>query len=91
MTRGKESDLHAKSTVLYLRFSDDGKPPRISSSTKAGRRFDNLTHAPRRFAQENFTSDRRRRPISSSMFKVPSYPISLIIDCFSFSAIVTSW
>ena len=90
MTRGKESDLHAKSTVLYLRFSDDGKPPRISSSTKAGRRFDNLTHA-QKVRAGKFTSDRRRRPISSSMLKVPSYPISLIIDCFSFSAIVTSW
>ena len=42
---GKKSDLHAKSIVLYLRFSDDGKPPWISSSTKAGRHFDNLTHA----------------------------------------------
>ena len=27
---------------------------------------------PRRFARENFTSGRRRRPISSSMLKVPS-------------------
>ena len=45
MKREKKSDLHAKSIVLYLRFSDDGKPPWISSSTKAGRRFDNLTHA----------------------------------------------
>ena len=26
---------------------------------------------PRRFARENFTSGRRRRPISSSMLKVP--------------------
>ena len=26
MPMGK-SDLHAKSIVLYLRFSDDGKPP----------------------------------------------------------------
>ena len=30
----EKSDLHAKSTVLYLRFSEDGKPPWISSSTK---------------------------------------------------------
>ena len=27
---------------------------------------------PRRFARENFTSGRRRRPISSSMLKVPN-------------------
>ena len=27
---------------------------------------------PRRFARENFTSGRRRRPISSSMLKVPT-------------------
>ena len=44
MTRGKKGDLQAKGIVLYSRFSDDGKPLRISSSTKAGR-FDNLTHA----------------------------------------------
>ena len=60
MTRGKKSDLQPKSIVLYLRFSDDGKPPWISSSTKAGRFAG-------RFAWENFTSGRRRSPISSSM------------------------
>ena len=69
MTRGKKSDLYAKSIVLYLRFSDDGKPPRISSSTYAGRRFDNLTHAQRARAGK-FHFGRRRRPISSSMLKV---------------------
>ena len=42
---GRKRDLHAKSVVLYLRFRDNGKPPWISSSTKAGQRFDNLTHA----------------------------------------------
>ena len=45
MIRREKSDLQAKSIVLYLRFSDNGKPPWISSSTKAGQRFDNLTHA----------------------------------------------
>ena len=29
MTRREKSDLHVKSIVLYLRFSDDGKPPWI--------------------------------------------------------------
>ena len=45
MKRRKKSNLHEKSIVLYLRFSEDGKPPSISLSMKAGRRFDNLTHA----------------------------------------------
>ena len=53
MKREKKSDLHAKSIVLYLRFSDDSKPPWISSSTKAGKRFDNLTHA-QKFPREKF-------------------------------------
>ena len=41
----KEWFTRAKSIFLYLCFSDNGKPPRISWSTKVGRRFDNLTHA----------------------------------------------
>ena len=41
----KEWFTRAKSIFLYLCFSDNGKPPRISSSTKVGRRFDNLMHA----------------------------------------------
>ena len=45
MKRRKKSNLHEKSIVLYLRFSEDGKPPSISLSMKAGRCFDNLTHA----------------------------------------------
>ena len=73
MTREKKSDLQAKSIVLYLRFSDDGKPPWISSSTKAGRRFDNFTHGLVRASKIHFSSCRRRRPISSSMLKVPNY------------------
>ena len=73
MTREKKSDLHAKSIVLYLRFSDDGKPPWISSSTKAGRSFDYFTHAQVRAAKFHFNSGRRRRPISSSMLKIPNY------------------
>ena len=73
MTREKKSDLRAKSIVLYLLFSNDGKPPWISSSTKAGRHFDNFTHAQARAAKSHFNSGRRRRPISSSMLKVPNY------------------
>ena len=34
-----------KTIVLYLRFRHNGKSPRISSSTKAGRRFDYVAHA----------------------------------------------
>ena len=71
MTRGGKSDLHAKSIVLYLRFSDDGKPPLL----RRRRRLDDVLttlRMPRRFARENFTSGRRRRPISSSMLKVPN-------------------
>ena len=66
MEREKKSDLHAKSIVLYLRFiSDDGKPPWISSSTKAGKRFDNLTNA-QKFRREKFNF----RSASSSYFVV---------------------
>ena len=38
------------------------------------RLYDVLTtlRMPRRFGRENFTSGRRRRPISSSMLKVPN-------------------
>ena len=69
----KKSDLHAKSIASYLRFNDDGKPPWISSSTKAGWLFDNFTHAQVRAPKFHFNSGRRRRPISSSMLKVPNY------------------
>ena len=34
---------------------------------------------PRRFAEENFTSGRRRRPVSSSMLKVPIIKITTAI------------
>ena len=67
MKRGKTNDLHAKSIVLYIRFSDDGKPPSISSSTKAGQRFDNLTHA-----QKVSAGKFHFRSASSSMLKVPN-------------------
>ena len=43
--KGEKNDFYAKSIVLYLRFSNNSKPPWISSLTKAGRRFDNITHA----------------------------------------------
>ena len=75
MTRGKKSDLHAKSIVLYLRFSDDGKPPEFCRR----RRLDDVLttlRMPRRFERENFTSGRRRRAISSSMLKVPKGAVS---------------
>ena len=65
MKREKKSDLHAKSVVLYLSFSHDGKPPWISSSTKAGKRFDNHTHA-KKFRGEKFNF----RSASSSHFVV---------------------
>ena len=65
MTRGEKSDLHAKNIVLYLPFNDDGKPPLISSSKKAGRRFDNLTHA-----QKVRTGKFHFRSASSSHFDV---------------------
>ena len=55
--------------VLYFRFSDDGKP-----EFRGRRRVDGVLTTlgmPRRFARENFTSGRRRHPISSSMLKVP--------------------
>ena len=45
MKRRKKRDLHEQSIALYLRFSEDSKPPSISLSMKAGQRFDNLTHA----------------------------------------------
>ena len=55
MTRGKKSDLLAKGIVLYLRFSDN---------LPEFRRLDAILttlRMPRRFAEENFTSGRRRR------------------------------
>ena len=58
MTRGKKSDLLAKRIVLYLRFSDN------LPEFRRRRRLDAIlttSHMPRRFAEENFTSGRRRR------------------------------
>ena len=55
MTRWKKSDLLAKGIVLYLRFSDN---------LPEFRRLDAILttlRMPRRFAEENFTSGRRRR------------------------------
>ena len=52
--------------MLYLSFSETGKPPRISSSTKAGQPMRT------RLAREKFTFGQRRRPISSSMLKFPN-------------------
>ena len=38
---------------------------------------------PGRFAQENFTSGRHRRPISLSMLKVPNENVTIIVSLFS--------
>ena len=58
-----------KSLVVYLPFHQNGKPAQIQSSTMG----DDLTtsHMRRKLVGENFTSARRRGPISLSMLKVP--------------------
>ena len=63
--------ISMKKFSCLLTFSPERKLAQIQSSTKAGRRFDNLTHA-QKVRAENFTSGRRRRRISSSMLKVPN-------------------
>ena len=58
--------ISMKKFSCLLTFSPERKLAQIQSSTKAGR-------MPRRFARENLTFGRRRRPISSSMLKVPIF------------------
>ena len=64
---GGGGDLHAKSIVLVTTAN-------LPEFRRRRKLDDVLTtlRMPRRFARENFTSGRRFRPISSSMFKVPN-------------------
>ena len=80
MTEGKKSVLYAKSLVLYLRFSDNGKPPEFH---RWRRLDDSLTtlHIPRGFLREKFSSSQRRHAISLLMLKVPDENIPMCGKC----------
>ena len=79
MTRWKKSDLHTKSVFYNNVLATTAK---LREFHRRRRLDDVLTTRcmPGRFAQENFTSSRHRRPISLLMLKVPNENVTIIVS-----------